>query len=87
MLNQDVRRSHLTNFFDVIVITEEEIYQRRKRLQEENNPSLDVFVETLSTDILVEESITVKMNFLSPETHNQKPNNQQLLTTVRKSNK
>ena len=46
----------------------------RKDYMKKNNPSPDIFVETPLTATLVEESITVNPNFLSPETHNQKKN-------------
>ena len=69
MLNGDVRRSHLANFFKVTGTIQEEINQRPKRLQEKNNPSPDIFIETPSTVTLAEESSTVNPNFLSPETH------------------
>ena len=55
--------------------TEEEINQRPKRLREENNLSADIIVEMPSTATLVEESKTVNVKFLSPETHSQKSNN------------
>ena len=45
--------------------------QRPKRLREENNPSLEIFVETPSAATLVEESSTVNPKFL----YNQKSNN------------
>ena len=54
MSNGDVRRSHSANFFKVTRRTEEEINQQPERLQEENNPSPDNFVETPSTATLVE---------------------------------
>ena len=72
MPNGKVRRSHLANFFQVTGKLNEEINQRPKRFWEENNPLSEIFVETPSTVILVEESNTLNPKFLSPETHNQK---------------
>ena len=82
MPNGDARRSHTANLFKVTGRLKEEINQKPKRLQEGNNPSPEVFVETPSTATLVEESsISVEesrifnLKFLSPGTHNRKGNN------------
>ena len=77
MPNGKVRWSHLANFFKVTGKLNEEINQRPKRLREENNTLSEIFIETPSTVILVEESNTVNPKFLSAETHNQKSSNKE----------
>ena len=63
MSSGDVRRSHSARLFKVTRRTKEHIYQRPKRLREENNTALAILVDVLSTAMLTEENLEVN-NYL-----------------------